>query len=219
MLKLVLDNRSIISVRLIPYVTGWKYTPDVIASILANEDEIHRVLIPSYHFDAKDGYHLMLAKEWDNVVADLDVLSNKLKATETIDNENYPVWRRESIKILPAATFVWVDELETAWHTDYSEARRIMLDEKPGDRDLNLSPLIPSNITDLIYEGFEPHIVAIYSGTNPDNQETPDQRKQRLETLFQEEQDQRGERGALKRTAEREGITRQTLTEILNRKK
>ena len=45
--------------------------------------------------------------------------------------------------------------------------------------------------------------------------ESPKQRKQRLEALYKEEE-QKGP-GAQKRTAEREGIARQTLKGILDR--
>ena len=60
-------------------------------------------------------------------------------------------------------------------------------------------------------------IAAIRNGNNKSGQETPDERKQRLQGWFQEERLLRGERGAQTRTAEREGITRQTLSQILKR--
>ncbi|MCP5408346.1 MAG: hypothetical protein H6963_03490 [Chromatiaceae bacterium] len=155
MLRLEIDNRPLIPVRMIPFVTGWKFSPDVVASILANCNKIHRVYIPSFHFKPDGDHHPMLAKEWDAIIADLDVLDDTLSATETVDNENYPVWRKESIRILPAATFVWLDEMENAWRTAYSKDRMDLMDERPGDRELNLSPYIPPNVVEFIYEGFE----------------------------------------------------------------
>lgn len=56
------------------------------------------------------------------------------------------------------------------------------------------------------------------AGWPPGNKETPKQRKQRLESWYQEESRLRGECGAKKRTASREGIKPQTLSGILNRK-
>jgi len=47
--------------------------------------------------------------------------------------------------------------------------------------------------------------------------ETSCERQKRLKIWFQEECEYRGDRGALKRTALREGITRQTLSNILQR--
>jgi hypothetical protein len=50
-------------------------------------------------------------------------------------------------------------------------------------------------------------------------EETPEQRKQRLENLYAVEVESSGKRGALQRTATREGVARQTLREILDRKR
>ena len=56
------------------------------------------------------------------------------------------------------------------------------------------------------------------SGKNENKKkESPAERKKRLKTWVQEECRVRGESGALKRTAKREGITRQTLSGILYR--
>jgi hypothetical protein len=48
-----------------------------------------------------------------------------------------------------------------------------------------------------------------------DDHEAPADRKQRLKEWLKEEQSSRGERGAIVRTAKREGISRQRLGQIL----
>ncbi len=50
-------------------------------------------------------------------------------------------------------------------------------------------------------------------------EEAPDARRQRLQSWYDQELKLRGERGALTRTAQREKITRQTLSQILRRQK
>lgn len=163
MLKIEIDNRIAIPVRLIPFVTGWRLSPDVVVSILAEDNEIYRVCIPSYNIGIDGKYHPMLTKEWDTVRADIDALSNSLDATETSHNQNYPIWRRESIKILPPATFVWLDELEVAWNTAFSKERMDIVGERPGDRDLNLAPTIPSDVAGYVYEGFNTLLIFSYT--------------------------------------------------------
>jgi len=53
--------------------------------------------------------------------------------------------------------------------------------------------------------------------THMREEESPAERKQRLDSWYQEECRLRGESGAIRRTAEREGIKRQTLSDILKR--
>lgn len=59
-------------------------------------------------------------------------------------------------------------------------------------------------------------ISSIHAGNLKGPNETPKERKNRLERWLEEEK-QKGHRGAIKRTAAREGISRQFLSEILNR--
>lgn len=164
MLRIEIESRPIIPVRLIPFVTGWQFSPDVTASILACDAEIDRVFIPSFRLSADGKHHLMLAKEWGAFCADLDALSKTLDATETVDNQNYATWRRESIKTLPPATFVWLEELEAAWRSAYSEERMSIIGEGSGDRELNLTPLIPSDVAELVYEGFKSLLIPVTAG-------------------------------------------------------
>ncbi|MET0107214.1 MAG: hypothetical protein ABW072_19030 [Sedimenticola sp.] len=155
MLRIEIENRPIIPVRLVPFVTGWDFPPDSLVRMLAHRDGFNRVHLDSYHLDADGSHHPILAKEWDTRLADLEILTGTLKASEKVEDEHYPVWREKSIRMLPAATFVWLDELEDVWCTVFSKEWMTLPNERQGDRELNLSPLIDSNMADIIYEGFE----------------------------------------------------------------
>lgn len=89
-----------------------------------------------------------------------------LKFDEKVENENYQKWRAESVKTLPAAVFVWFEELSDAYKESLPEAEVIGPENRsrPGDRDLNLSPFIPSALRDEVYEGFEPSALPAHSG-------------------------------------------------------
>lgn len=105
-------------------MTGWKWSPDVVARILAGQDKTYGITIDSFHL-AQDGrYHRMLPKEWDVIRTDLQALSDNLRGNETTDNESYPEWRRQSVKTLPPATFVWLDDLEKAASSAFSRGNR-----------------------------------------------------------------------------------------------
>lgn len=65
-------------------------------------------------------------------------------------------------------------------------------------------------------QSIELEIEAIRTG-NKSIQESPEQRRKRLVNWYQEEKELLGERGAKTRTAKREGISRQTLSDILNK--
>ncbi len=87
--------------------------------------------------------------------ADLKSLSDRFKADEKIGGENYSSWRRESVPLLPAGVFVWKDEFEQAFVSAYSPKSLGWLDERPGDRELSFSPMIPSELREVVIEGFD----------------------------------------------------------------
>ncbi len=168
MLKLTIDERHLVPVRMVPFVTGWIFSPDELARILADREGFHRVHIPTLHLQPDGTHQQMLAKEWDVVIADLEILTQSLKSKEMVDDENYPLWRGKSVKLLPAGTFVWLHDLEAAWNTAFSEGRITLSHERLDDRKLNHQPFIPESLWRLIYEGFEPVIT-----TSPPSEEHP----------------------------------------------
>lgn len=155
MLELEIENQRLIPVRLIPIVTGWKFSPDEVVRILSQKSKWHRVFIPSFHYQNNNCYAAMLPKEWDVIDSDLDILSKKLKAQESHEDENYHRWREEAIEALPAGTFVWLSELEAGWNSTFSGRLKTMPIERPSDRNLNLNPFISKELYPVIFEGFE----------------------------------------------------------------
>ena len=272
-----IDGKEIVPVRLIPFVTGWGFSPDVVVKMLSKQDLWHRVFIPSYHILPNGTYYEMLPKEWDVFISDMEILSDKLNHAEQVEGENYPIWRKQSIETIPAGTFVWLDELEKAYKKAYSFI--VSKKDRPGDDKLNHHAFVPVDMRELVCEGFDieqptnnedldvvqeqdtaefdqafqefsvdlprllaelAELMAIQPETmearkhkkteiadiqkqidaikSPDKiiDETPAERKKRLEEWFDKES-LRGDRGALQRTAKREGISRQALREILDR--
>lgn len=158
----VIDGREAIPVRAIPFAAGWMISPDVVAMTFAKTDHWVTRLdgVTAYYLSVSGKYSPMLAKEWDGIEADLEILSDKLKATEEFEQENYPAWRQQSILRLPASCFVWRNEFEEAFRRSYSPGRLLIPDERPGDRDLNFSPRIPEELALAVMQGFsmiQPH--------------------------------------------------------------
>lgn len=153
MKELRIDNKPIIPVRLIPFVTGWKLSPDVVVKILAKSDKWNRVYIPSFHLSADNTYQPMLPKEWDVFNDDLEILSDTLHAGDKVEGESYPTWRKRSIEVIPGSTFVWLDDLKKTYETVNS--RIIFTEERPGDRELNLQPYMTPEERKLVFEGFD----------------------------------------------------------------
>ena len=150
-----INGREAIPVRVIPFVTGWSMSPDMGASSLAHTDLVTKLRgIAAYHLAGNDEPAPMLPKEWDGVEAELQALSDTLKANEVVNFESYPTWRYKSILLLPAGVFVWKDEFITAFGRAYSKERMGILNERQGDRTLNLKPLIPHALRDAVVEGF-----------------------------------------------------------------
>ena len=139
-----IEGRAAIPIRAIPFVTGGKITADLVASIFAHTDqwELRRESLSPYHLSRDGKYSSMLPKEWDVMEADFRVLAAKLKVAQEVQQDHYSVWRRESLCLLPPACFLWKDDFATAFQHAYSVWLYEMLDERPGDRELNFSPYI-----------------------------------------------------------------------------
>jgi hypothetical protein len=165
--ELILDNKILYPVRLIPFATGWKIAPDVLTRIFAEREGIHRIKMPTFHIQSDGAFNPMLAKEWDVITADLEILTKSLKSKEPSEDEYYKKWREESIGILPAATFVWLHDLVAAFNAAFSAERIQLENERPGDRELNLDPAVPNNLSHLIYEGFEPLLPRLSNAITP----------------------------------------------------
>lgn len=150
-----INNREIIPVRYISYVAGWDVSPDVVAKILAHSETFQ-------HFGELYAYHIqtgapikMLPKEWNVIEADLDILEDDLKQDEKFEQQNYPLWREKSIKVLPPGVFVWKDEFEQAYTYARDPERWSPLEEVDGIRTLNLNALLPHGMKEVVFEGFE----------------------------------------------------------------
>lgn len=176
-------------------------SPDVVAASLAKTELVHRLEgVMAYHLLDGGGPTAMLPKEWDGIEADLQSLSDVQKASEKVDGENYPEWRRESVIRLPASVFIWRDEFERAFARAYDSKRLNLIDERTGDRDLNFSPFIPPEMLRAVTEGFP-----TLSGDVPSN-EPPEQRRERLRRNVLEEK-KKGTKAFLQTVADRENIS------------
>lgn len=150
-----INNKDIIPVRYISYVTGWDVSPDVVAKILSHSETFQRFgELYAYHIQTGSPVK-MLPKEWNVILADLDILAEALKEGETFEHKHYPQWRAQSIEKLPPSTFVWKDEFEQAYTYARDPERWSYIEEIDGIRALNLHPLLPHGMKEIVFEGFE----------------------------------------------------------------
>lgn len=82
MQEITIDNRTVMPIRLIPFVTGWKLSPDVVVEMLAESEKWHWVFIPSFHLMPDSAYQAMLPKESDVFDFDLKILNDTLHVDE-----------------------------------------------------------------------------------------------------------------------------------------
>ena len=152
----LIDGREAIPIRAIPFVTGGKITPDLVASIFAHTDqwELRRNGVAPYHLSRDAKYSPMLPKEWDVIELDFKLLLKKFIAAQKIDQEHHSIRERDSISMLPPASFVWKDDFEKAFQNAYSTQNYEILNERSGDRELNFSPYIPHDLQETVMEGF-----------------------------------------------------------------
>ena len=75
------------------------------------------------------------------------------------------------------------------------------------------------NLSVDLIEAVELQTESIHNREEPVSDETPEKRRERLESWYKEETRLGGKRGALTRTAKREDISRTRVSQILKRKK
>jgi hypothetical protein len=150
-----IESREAIPVRAIPFITGWVMSPDNIAASLANNDFSKKFQdLFAYHLSSNGRPARLPPREWDTVEAELKSLSRQLQINGKISQQKHAIWRQKSIKLLPPGTFVWKDEFEKAFTLFYLSGDHIQSEERPGDRELNYSPLILLKSCEAVTEGF-----------------------------------------------------------------
>lgn len=156
----LINGREAIPVRAIPFVTGRWMSPDVVARSFALTDHWRDMKEVSAYQLLGDVIHgPVLPKEWDVVEDLLQALENRLKSLSDDRTETRPTWITESTLLLPAAVFVWKDQFEQYFRAEYSPQRFHWIDERPGDRELNFSPMImPPELRSAVMEGFESQV-------------------------------------------------------------
>jgi hypothetical protein len=166
-LTFTLYGREALPVRAIPYVTGWQMSPDVVARSMAKIE-------PPPPFPALlhglRAYHLpddiaveMLPREWDATVANLEGYETELKQQHPDDAIGYAAWRKDSAGQLPAGVFVWLDEFASERTAD--RAKVLRCEQRHGDDELILAPVLGGEIRTMINEGFD--ILKLYAINNP----------------------------------------------------
>lgn len=160
-----INGREAIPIRAIPFVTGWMMSPDVVAKAFAHADHWVTKLIGVYAFNLSDdgSYAQTLPKEWDGIIAELEGLSNTYQMDETYEGGSYVAWRRDSVPLLPSTCFVWKDEFKKAFEKAYSKNNLILMDVRPGERELNFSPMVPEKLQSAVMQGFEKYLSNIKS--------------------------------------------------------
>lgn len=110
------DPREAIPVRALPFITGWNFSPDAIANAFSQTDEARRMRgVRSSRIRENSLTHIAPV-DWEHVKVAMDGLDDKLPR----GSGGYADWRGESIKLLPAGVFVWLDEFSMAFNSDFS---------------------------------------------------------------------------------------------------
>jgi len=153
----LINGREAIPVRAIPFVTGRWMSPDVVAKSFARTDHWRDMKdVPAYQLLGGAIHGPVLPKEWDVVEDLLQALESRLNSLSDDRTVTRPTWIIESTALLPPAVFVWKDQFEQYFRREYSPQKLHWIDERPGDRELNFSPMItPPELRDVVMAGFE----------------------------------------------------------------
>lgn len=153
-LTIWIDGREALPVRAIPYVTGERYTPDLVAESLARATaapfEKLRNLV-AYHRPAGRPVQVMTC-EWNAVVvqvkgfeAGLHELRPGIEGAD--DHVGVAAWEKGAALKLPVGVFVWLDEFLREREADHKRT--------PDDRPVILAPMLDDDTRAAVLEGFE----------------------------------------------------------------
>lgn len=159
--------REALPIRAVPFVTSWqRFTPDFIETYLSRKTVTSKnsTLFANRVLDGK--IETIEPQEWDERMVDMRVYEAKLRKRkikrETPDNEppsdtdieTYDIWRKDSIKLLPAGVFLWLDEFRAEFK---AENKKVLFEAAhQNDADLILNPMEVDAITrKVIMEGFK----------------------------------------------------------------
>lgn len=141
----VVDGKSAIPVRALPYAIGWALPPDALAKAFAGIG--HRIeRVDTYRLTSGGRFAVVPPKEWEHVKADLDELHEQLP----LDDAGYAQWRRGAPLRFPAACFVWLDAFSKA----FGKAAVVAEPGRPLEMDVNPEPLVPPEAEEWLLEGF-----------------------------------------------------------------
>lgn len=155
-LTIWIEGREALPVRAIPYVTGWQMSPYEVAQSMAKIEPP-----PPFPLLLQDlsAYHLpddtsveVLPREWDATIAGLEGYEAELKQQYPADAIGYAVWRKNSAEKLPAGVFVWLNEF--ARERMASRARQLKANQRRGDDELILAPVLDAETRAMVMQGF-----------------------------------------------------------------
>jgi len=153
-----IDGREALPVRAIPYVTGWqRFTPDALVNSLAlgiKWDFARCTNLVAYHLPGNKPVPVK-PREWDAIGARLNGFEAELHQQHTNDNIGYAAWQCGAAGKLPAGVFVWLDEFEREYQAD--RKRVLFCDERPGDEELIIAPMMDAKTRAIVMEGFDMH--------------------------------------------------------------
>lgn len=170
MLNLQIDKRRIIPVRLIPFVTGGHVSPACLTEALAGKIEALRDRFQAQILDSEGNFEPMRESDWDALPRKLSELENERGESKSADNQHSPSWCEETLRELPARTFLWLEDLENAWKSPGFAEEPDPADLVLSDATLDLSTRIPRELFQSVYEGFE-HL--IISSARPEKRQSP----------------------------------------------
>lgn len=157
----VIESREAIPLRFLPFITGFKLSPDALVLLLAHKQGLKwpvfndEDMLYAYHVNFEGKPVKILPKEWDTAATDMKNIENKNRHMEAFENENYLSWRLEAIQRLPGEVFVWRDEFECVYQASFN--RNILTlsgPERDGSRELNFSPMINDQFLPLVLDSF-----------------------------------------------------------------
>lgn len=149
-----IDGQEVLPVRAIPYVTeSARFGPDVIARRFAEDDPRNKNWTLKAYESLGGGWFVITPLMWEEIVFHMESFETQLKGQFPTHIAGYAVWRNGAVAVLPAGTFVRLDEFQKTFQHDLDGV--IFCGDRPTKDKLTLSPNLDASIREMVMEGFE----------------------------------------------------------------
>lgn len=149
-------GREALPAWVLPYVTGWNLSPDMLLDRLVNPNYDPTATFPaSFRLDAVDNLLLIPPEQWEGVAIRIKSIDEQLTSDELPIFTDRNEWHKRSIEIIKQLkAYVWFDEFQKWFDRQTYAYETYKIDEHDNNK-VTIGPGIKLSLYPLLHEDHE----------------------------------------------------------------